>query len=110
MLSSEIEILLRQRLSKSEFLVVESHIETLLNKYRTPQDSTKFIKMIKEYQTRNSPRPCTTQNKEKCQSSIKLPVNEIEEQFKNIIRKAPKGVSYNPVQIVCDIIKQINKE
>jgi hypothetical protein len=50
-MSPEIEILLRKKLTEEEFLIVDSHIETLINEHRTPQNSSKFIKMINHFRS-----------------------------------------------------------
>lgn len=48
-MSPKIELLLRKRLTEEEFLIVDAHIETLINEFRTPQNSSKYIKMIKHF-------------------------------------------------------------
>lgn len=48
-MSPEIELLLRRKLTEEEFLIVDAHIETLINEFKTPQDSSKYIKMINHF-------------------------------------------------------------
>lgn len=48
-ISDQVELILRKKLTKEEFMLFESALERLLNHYRKQQDSTKFIEMVKSF-------------------------------------------------------------